>query len=67
MWGGGAAFLGCQALVLADAVAATTSPDLATTLGNLATDPPAVELCVEQKKLSEFSSGPQIVEMVGAS
>lgn len=61
----GPALIAYQVLVLADAKAATTSPNLATTLGNLATTPYAVELCGELKKLTEFVSSPQLVEMMG--
>ena len=53
--------------MLVDAVAATTSPNLGATLENLAQTPHAVELCRELKRLTEFASGPQLVEMVGTS
>ena len=63
----GPAFIGCQALVLADVVAATVSPDLGATLSNVATTAHAVELRRELRKLAEFASGPQLAEMVGSS
>ena len=54
----GPAFIGCQALVLADAVEATASPNLESTLENLAQTPYAIELCRELKRLTDFASGP---------
>lgn len=47
-------------MVLPNAVAVTTSPDLATTLGNLTATPHAVELREELwKKSEDYASGSQ--------
>ena len=63
----GPAFIGCQALVLARAMAANNRRGLDSALKDLASTPHATELCKELRKLTTFASGQEIAEMVGTS